>query len=59
MATPTKDTLNQKLQGYGLSQVVALIDPLSFDDLRGIQESQLQAFCRNPVIGCRSKAAIA
>jgi hypothetical protein len=33
MTTPTKDTLIQKLQGYGLSQVVAQIDPLSNEDL--------------------------
>jgi predicted Ser/Thr protein kinase len=33
MTTPTKDTLIQKLQGYGLSQVVAQIDPLSIEDL--------------------------
>ena len=33
MTTPTKDTLIQKLQGYGLRQVVAQIDPLSIEDL--------------------------
>ncbi|KAI3656373.1 hypothetical protein MP638_000789 [Amoeboaphelidium occidentale] len=33
MTTPTKDTLIQKLQGYGLSQVVTQIDPLSIEDI--------------------------
>ena len=33
MTTPTKDTLIQKLQGYGISQVVEEIDPLSIEDL--------------------------